>query len=144
MFCWLSSCSCAAALDAAKRGACSIECGCRDHLSYNPAMTLDEFKRSIKDAPRPAKGMHPVLEALWQEARGDWERAHRIAQEDSTSDGSWVHAYLHRKEGDAGNAGYWYKRAGRPFCRLDLDREWEEIARHLLGTVVQTVKGESP
>ena len=75
------------------------------------------------------------MQALWHDARGDWEQAHTCAQEGNSRDGSWVHAYLHRKEGDLGNAGYWYARAGRPMpaLSLTLEAEWAEIAQELLG-----------
>ena len=78
--------------------------------------------------------MSPALQALWYDGRGDWQRAHECAQDDHSRDGSWVHAYLHRKEGDAGNAGYWYARAGRtmPAAGVTLQAEWAEIARALL------------
>ena len=82
----------------------------------------------------PPPGLGPALESLWHDAHGEWERAHACAQEDHHPDGSWVHAYLHRKEGDLGNAGYWYARAGRPMpaATVTLEVEWEEIARELL------------
>jgi hypothetical protein len=73
-----------------------------------------------------------VLLALWWDGRGDWQKAHEIAQEVPGAEGAWVHAYLHRKEGDAGNAAYWYHRAGRPIRQGDLGGEWEEIVRELL------------
>jgi hypothetical protein len=71
---------------------------------------------------------------LWYDAHGDWHRAHECAQEDAGKDGSWVHAYLHRKEGDQSNAGYWYARARRsmPAASVTLEAEWAEIARALL------------
>jgi hypothetical protein len=79
--------------------------------------------------------MSGALEALWHDWRGDWHRAHEAAQEDHSRDGSWAHAYLHRKEGDPGNAGYWYVRAGRkmPAERVTLDAEREAMARELVG-----------
>lgn len=77
-------------------------------------------------------GVTAALRALWLDARGDWEAAHAAAQEEPGRDGAWVHAYLHRKEGDATNAGYWYARAGRPAASGDLRAEWEQIARTLL------------
>lgn len=83
-------------------------------------------------APPPA-GLSRALLALWHEARGDWDLAHRLAQEAAGAEGDWVHAYLHRKEGDEANAGYWYRRAGRPAAHGDLAAEWERIARELLG-----------
>ena len=74
------------------------------------------------------------MQALWHDARGDWEGAHGCAQDDHSAAGSWVHAYLHRKEGDLGNAGYWYSRAGRkmPAAAVTLDAEWADLARVLL------------
>ena len=94
-------------------------------------MTLDEFQASLADATPPA-GLPAVVQALWYEARGDWDRAHRIVQELPDRDAAWVHAYLHRKEGDHWNAGYWYNRAGRPRSERTLDEEWAEIAAALL------------
>ena len=76
--------------------------------------------------------MPQTLKALWHDRKGDWRQAHEIAQDVSSEEGAWVHAYLHRKEGDLSNAGYWYRRARRSESRADLDREWEEIAQHLL------------
>lgn len=75
------------------------------------------------------------MQALWHDARGDWDAAHNAAQADHSREGSWVHAYLHRKEGDEGNAGYWYARAGRraPAPGTTLVAEWEQIARALSG-----------
>jgi hypothetical protein len=77
--------------------------------------------------------MSKLVEALWHDARGDWEQAHEIAQSIDDSEGAWVHAYLHRKEGDLSNAGYWYSRAGRKKPDASLDEEWKEIAEALSG-----------
>jgi hypothetical protein len=74
-----------------------------------------------------------LLLALWWDARGDWHRAHEVAQEIENPEGAWVHAYLHRKEGNPSNAAYWYRQAGRPAASCSLDAEWEEIAKSLLG-----------
>ncbi|MGC8548399.1 MAG: hypothetical protein ACP5M4_01755 [Acidobacteriaceae bacterium] len=82
--------------------------------------------------PHPPAGLAPLVEALWWEAKGDWNRAHEIAQEIHTPNGAWVHAYLHRREGDQGNAGYWYRNVGRPVCTLPLDEEWKAITSMLL------------
>jgi len=90
-------------------------------------MTLAEFQASAQVDDQP-----PLLQALWHDARGDWGRAHELAQEIDTRDGAWVHAYLHRKEGDPDNARYWYRRAGRTESAAPLDDEWSEIARALL------------
>jgi len=94
-------------------------------------MTLAEFEASLTGAAPPA-GLPPALEALWREGRGDWEGAHQLAQADEGGDGDWVHAYLHRKEGDEGNAAYWYRRARRPVARASLQAEWSAIVSALL------------
>jgi hypothetical protein len=95
-------------------------------------MTLNEFRQSLSQANPPAALTHP-LAGLWWDAKDDWTRAHESAQRDEGTAGSWVHAYLHRKEGDHGNAAYWYSRAGRPACREPLDAEWLSIVTPLLG-----------
>ena len=95
-------------------------------------MTLAELKTSLSQKT-PPPGMPELVRALWHDARGDWDEAHRIAQSVDDPDGAWVHAYLHRKEGDLSNAGYWYSRARRPRSVVPLDQEWEEIAGTLLG-----------
>lgn len=94
-------------------------------------MTLDEFRTTLK-ADVPPETLAPLLAALWWDAKGDWEAAHSVAQDIEDEAGSWVHAYLHRKEGDAANAGYWYRRARRPHSRASLQHEWEEIVAALL------------
>jgi len=95
-------------------------------------MSFAEFQQSLAAAAGPPAGLSPALQALWHDARGDWDRAHACAQEDGSRAGAWVHAYLHRKEGDDGNAGYWYARAVRPFFQGDAEAEREHIARALL------------
>lgn len=95
-------------------------------------MNVDTFKATLSE-PQPPPGIPALLRALWFEARGDWAEAHRIAQDIETSDGARVHAYLHRKEGDAANARYWYRSAGVAVESGALDAEWEKLARHLLG-----------
>ena len=95
-------------------------------------MTLDQFRQTLS-ASQPPEGLPAALLALWQDARGNWDNAHRIAQDIHDTTGSWIHAYLHRKEGDLGNAGYWYRRAGQPVAGDDLESEWERIASSLLG-----------
>ena len=94
-------------------------------------MTLQDFKQSLAD-PRVPAGLSPVLQAMWHDGRGDWNAAHDVAQDVSDADGAWVHAYLHRKEGDAANAAYWYRRAEQPVCREPLEREWEAIVSAFL------------
>lgn len=94
-------------------------------------MTLDEFRQSLT-AAGPPTGLSHALTGLWWDGKGDWNRAHEAAQQDEGIAGSWVHAYLHRKEGDHGNAAYWYSRAGKPVCREALDAEWLSILGALL------------
>ncbi|MEY2877892.1 MAG: hypothetical protein RLZZ15_272 [Verrucomicrobiota bacterium] len=98
-------------------------------------MSFAEFQLSITRDAAPPPEAGGALAALWHDARDDWTRAHECAQEEDGRDGAWVHAYLHRKEGDLGNAGYWYSRAGRraPAAGVTLAAEWESIARALLG-----------
>jgi hypothetical protein len=74
----------------------------------------------------------PLLLALWHDARGEWDKAHALAQDVDDASGAWVHAYLHRKEGDLSNAGYWYRRAGQGVATDSLEEEWSRIATSLL------------
>jgi hypothetical protein len=95
-------------------------------------MTLDEFRQSLT-ATEPPANLTLALAALWWDGKCDWTRAHESAQQDERRDGSWAHAYLHCKEGDQGNAAYWYGRAGKPVCREPLDSEWVSTVMELLG-----------
>lgn len=95
-------------------------------------MSFADFLKSTA-SPEAPEGLTGPLRALWLDARGEWDAAHEAAQAAGGRDGAWVHAYLHRKEGDEGNAGYWYSRAGRPAAAGDLRAEWEAIARELSG-----------
>jgi hypothetical protein len=81
---------------------------------------------------KPPANISQLLEALWYDGKGGWEKSHNIAQDIHTNDGSWIHAYLHRKEGDLGNASYWYHRADKPVCKVSLQEEWEQIVRNFL------------
>jgi hypothetical protein len=94
-------------------------------------MDFSAFKRSLAEAA-PPEGLSPALAGLWWDAKGDWDRAHECAQERDDAAGTAVHAYLHRKEGDLSNAGYWYRRAGRPVAQGALTAEWETLAAELL------------
>jgi hypothetical protein len=93
-------------------------------------MTLEEFKQSLSADSPPETGA--LLEAMWHDGKNDWDRAHEIVQDINTKDASWIHAYLHRKEGDPGNASYWYHRAGKKMPNVSLEKEWEEIVTALL------------
>ncbi len=94
-------------------------------------MDVTAFRASLA-APAPPPALSLALKALWLDAKGDWDGAHQAAQADEGGDGDWVHAFLHRKEGDAGNAAYWYRRAGKPVCKSSLDEEWAAITEALL------------
>ena len=94
-------------------------------------MNLQKFKDSLTHDSAPT-GVSPHLQAMWHERKGDWDAAHRLIQDESDADGSWVHAYLHRQEGDQPNAAYWYRRAGKPVSEKSLEVEWAEIVAALL------------
>jgi hypothetical protein len=96
-------------------------------------MTLSEFELSL-DQKSPPASLQLALQALWWDAKGDWSKAHECAQaEEGDPSCDWVHAYLHRKEGDASNAGYWYRRIGKPMANTPLPEEWQAIATSLTG-----------
>jgi hypothetical protein len=92
---------------------------------------MADFKASLSGAA-PAPGLDAPLAGLWWAAKGNWDQAHKIVQDEDTADAAWVHAYLHRVEGDLGNAGYWYRRAHKPAASGSLESEWEEIVATLL------------
>jgi len=94
-------------------------------------MGLAGFTASLKDTA-PPEGLGRPLASLWHVAKGDWDRAHTLAQEERNQTGAWVHAHLHRVEGDLSNAAYWYGQAKRPPSAASLKEEWEEIAAALL------------
>lgn len=94
-------------------------------------MTFDEFRTTLA-SPLPPPALPATLVALWHDAKGNWDAAHKVAQDIDDEDGAWIHAYLHRKEGDPGNAAYWYRRTGKPVSTLPLDAEWAEIVEDLL------------
>jgi hypothetical protein len=93
-------------------------------------VTVDEFRATLAAHHPPL--VSPLLRALWHDARGDWDGAHSIAQDIDDAGAAWVHAYLHRKEGDLGNAAYWYRRADRPVATDPLETEWVRIVAALL------------
>jgi hypothetical protein len=87
---------------------------------------------ALRRADAPPQGAAAPLKALWHAARGEWDAAHRLVQDEAGRDAAWVHAHLHRIEGDPGNARYWYSRAGRPPSEDPLEQEWDKIALELL------------
>jgi hypothetical protein len=94
-------------------------------------MTPAEFQDTLTGNSAP-HSVAPVLAALWWARKGDWDKAHKIVMDEGGRDAAWVHAYLHRAEGDAGNAAYWYREAKRPVATGGLDREWDAIVAALL------------
>ena len=94
-------------------------------------MKRNDFKTSVKKQS-PNEKLPKALVALWWQKKGDWDKAHAIAQSDKTDDGAWVHALLHREEGDLGNASYWYSRANKLMPEETIENEWELIVSELL------------
>jgi hypothetical protein len=94
-------------------------------------MTLEEYIKSI-EADRPPSGISETLRSLWWDKKGDWDRAHSIAQDIPSVQGSAVHAYLHREEGVLWNADYWYTRAGKTRPDVALDIEWQQLVDEML------------
>ena len=95
-------------------------------------LKMADLKSSLANAA-PESGLSPPLAALWWAAKGDWDAAHKIVQDESDANSAWVHAYLHRVEGDLSNAGYWYRQAGQPLAKEPLDVEWARIVSALEG-----------
>ena len=93
-------------------------------------MEWSEYLASLGQNSPPE--CQPIMKSLWWDRKGNWEKAHNIAQDIHTSDGSWIHAYLHRKEGDIWNADYWYAKADKSRPETSLDEEWESLVRHFL------------
>jgi hypothetical protein len=93
-------------------------------------VSMADFKASLSGAA-PAPKLDAPLAALWWAAKGCWDEAHKIVQDEETADAAWVHAYLHRVEGDLGNAGYWYRQAHKPVATGPLEGEWEAIVSAL-------------
>jgi hypothetical protein len=94
-------------------------------------MDLEIFRASTKNK-KPPKELSIPLEAMWYQGKGDWEEAHRLTQSQNNPTVSWVHAHLHRVEGDLENAAYWYRLADRPICNSSLGDEWEKIVVELI------------
>ncbi len=94
-------------------------------------MNILSFKQSLSES-QPPQHISVYLKALWYDAKGDWNRSHQLIQDVEDVNAAWIHAYLHRKEGDVFNADYWYKRAGKKRAVSSLEEEWEEITTALL------------
>jgi len=102
-------------------------------FSYRPVMTVEELEQSALSGAAMPSGLSPARQALWMARAGKWHEAHELCQNISGSAGSWIHAHLHREEGDHGNAAYWYSRAGKPVPvrGLSIEEEWRELAAAL-------------
>lgn len=94
-------------------------------------MTIASFTDSMS-GNEPAENISVYLKALWYDAKGDWDKAHKLIQDVEDKNASWIHAYLHRKEGDISNADYWYRRAGKIRPTVSLEKEWKEIVDALM------------
>lgn len=94
-------------------------------------MTFEEFKESLNNSS-PPQNLSDLLKAMWYDANENWKASHDIAQEIHSKEGSWIHAYLHRKEGDEGNASYWYQRAEKSFPTITLQDEWSQLVLSFL------------
>ena len=105
-----------------------------------PAVNVSSVEESLTHTAPPA-GLSRALQAMWHERHGDWDHAHQIAQEIAGPEGAWVHAYLHRREGDESNAAYWYRHAAKPIMHGDLDDEWRAIVEALLPQATDTDTG---
>ncbi len=93
-------------------------------------MTYKEFLESLKEKNPP--DISPYLKSLWYDKKDNWHKAHEIAQDIHNEEGSWIHAYLHRVEGDKWNANYWYSRAGKQMPEVSLEDEWKSLVKHFL------------
>ncbi len=94
-------------------------------------MNLSTFTESLS-ANEPPLNISVYLKSLWYDAKGDWDKAHQLIQDVEDKNASWIHAYLHRKEGDVANSDYWYSRAGKNRPSLSLEKEWKEIVTALI------------
>jgi hypothetical protein len=93
-------------------------------------MNRNLFNSTLEENAPPV-GISPALKGLWYDKNGEWDKAHEMIQDESDADSAWVHAYLHRKEGDLFNADYWYRRAGKSRSPTDFDQEWEQLVSAL-------------
>jgi hypothetical protein len=114
----------------------SIDCCYRYSQIFNfqftfGCMTLHDFRQTLSLPTPPELGSDYLL-ALWHDAKGNWHKAHEYIQDLPDQKASWVHAYLHRKEGDQWNADYWYNRAGRKRPSTSLEQEWETLVEAFL------------
>ena len=109
----------------------TLNSGHNNSLKLGPPHTLKRnSKASVGKEELPNEISSPI-EVICYRGKGNWEEAQRLVQSDNSPNGSWVHAYLHRVEGDLGNAAYWYRMADEAVCNSGLDEEWVEIVAEL-------------
>jgi hypothetical protein len=94
-------------------------------------MNFEEFQKSLAEN-HPSEQLSKYLQSLWYDAKGDWNKAHKIIQDIEDKNAAWIHAYLHRKEDDIGNADYWYRKADKKRPNVTLEEEWKTIVNTLL------------
>jgi hypothetical protein len=94
-------------------------------------MTVSEFESTLSQS-EPSQSLTPALAGLWRAAKDDWDTAHHVVMDEGGKDCAWVYAYLHRVEGDMGNADYWYRKAAKKAANGALQAEWAAIAAALL------------
>lgn len=94
-------------------------------------MNLQEFNNSLSQT-NPPNSTSDYLKALWYDGKGNWQKAHELIQDIEDKSAAWIHAYLHRKEGDIWNADYWYNRAGKKRPSVSLQEEWAAIVEAML------------
>ncbi len=108
-------------------------------------ISLDDFKKTIPGRPAPPASYSIYLQALWYDAKGEWNQAHNLIDDLENTVANRLHAYLHRKEGDESNAAYWYHRAGQPPAKNSLQEEWDALAREEhLAAATSTIKSDLP
>ncbi|WP_298790285.1 hypothetical protein [uncultured Allomuricauda sp.] len=95
--------------------------------------TFNNFQDTLNSSEPPA-AWSLALQSLWWDAKGNWDASHNIAQDMNSTMGNWIHAYLHRKEGDDWNAGYWYRQAGRSFPESTFEEELQELVESAINT----------
>ena len=113
---------------------CGLREGERPRSFFLESMDVEKLAQSAAEKGPEPEGLNQTERALWLAKAGHWHEAHDLCQQIPDPAGSWIHAWLHREEGDYGNACYWYSRAGKPAApeSASLDDEWFEIARALL------------
>ena len=93
-------------------------------------MKYDDFIKLTKKS-EPSDNLAGIHLVIWYAVKDNWDMAHNIVQEINTETASWIHAYLHRVEGDISNAHYWYNRARQEPSSESLESELDDIIKSL-------------